>query len=638
MATLPSGLSVTLKRASALRNTLARAMPSLHRRRRGATLAIESLPEQFAALQPQAVHVAYIADAVARDALLFETARASKAAFTTLALAREPKEIAVALRARGFGLSSPGSNAKVNATAAWPRKLNVLALPSLPDDEADAVVPLIRLISGLRALKRFGVKQDALYIIEGADYWFSWRNAGALAQEAQFLANWCALRRCCVLLVFTGAQLGSDLKTAQFDDEQQSFTAALNGFHGAFAGVASLLKSHGEMIWKVEFWRANDAMVTGESVPLRFTETGALAIANTTIDDALRVMLLTKDENRVVATQASIADEKYVPAEWEIMENNRAVLAACRHARGVTVLLDYSEQNALADLCETIHTLRWHCGQALKIVVRERHQFMRHQYELLILSLGANQVIGRDVPFSRLQFLLKSLQGQLRTRPIASDFQTALSAAICASVCGYLTVPLFCEQIEMIIERGQVLHLPHLLFHLRLRPEIAHLDALNACILRRDGDICTADVNGLYLFLFGCRISDADAVMLRIFGEDAGRFFDKDVRYTDHADLLKQLTILKGNNVLHAAPDYTDALSSHQAQAPRQALMPLQPLMPQLMPQARDARPGAAADATNAKTVPPAVIEELIKAASRVKSIKPHAELSAMPLKKSTRP
>lgn len=647
MATLPTGLSVTLKRASSLRNTLARAMPSLHRRRRAVTLAIESLPEQFAALQPQAVHVAYIADAAARDALLFETARASKAAFTTLALAREPKEIAVALRARGFGVSGLNANLNANLATAWPRKLNVLALPSLPEAEADAVVPLARLVSGLRALKRFGVKQDTLYIIEGADYWFSWRNAAALVQEANFLANWCALRRSCVLLVFSGAQLGADLKTAQFDDQRQGFTAALNGFHGAFAGVASLLKSHGEMIWKVEFWRAADAMVTGESVPLRFTETGTLAIARTTVDDAQRMMLLTKDENRVVATQASIADEKYVPAEWEIMENNPAVLAACRNARGVTVLLDYSGQNALADLCETIHTLRWRCGQALKIVVRERHQFMRHQYELLILSLGANQVIGRDVPFSRLQFLLKSLQGQLRTRPIASDFQTALSAAICASVCGYLTVPVFCKQIEMMIERGQVLHLPHLLFHVRLRPEIAHLDALNACILRRDGDICTADLNGLYLFLFGCRISDADAVMLRIFGEDAGRFFDKDVRYTDNVDLLKQLTILKGNNVLHAAPDYTDALSAHQAQAPRQApRQAQQPLMPQLMAQARDARPASALDASAAiststaaaKTMPPAVIEELIKAASRVKSIKPHAELSAMPLKKSTRP
>ncbi|MDB5990675.1 MAG: cellulose biosynthesis protein BcsE, partial [Herbaspirillum sp.] len=604
MATLPSGLSVTLKRAAILRNALARTMPSLRRRRRGVTLAIESLPEQFAELQPQAVHVVYIADATARDALLFETARTSKAAFTTLALAREPQEIGVALRARGFGngslsarstkstSSTSSTSAGTGPAAAWPRKLNVLALPSLPDAETDApVVPLARLVSGLRALKRFGVKQDALYIIEGADYWFSWRNAGALAQEAQFLANWCALRRSCVLLVFTGSQLGTDLKTAQFDDERQGFMPALNGFHGAFGGVASLLKSHGEMIWKVEFWRAADAMVTGESVPLRFTETGALAIANTTIDDAQRIMLLTRDENRVVATQASIANEKYVPAEWEIMENNSAVLAACRNARGVTVLLDYSGQNALADLCETIHTLRWHCGQALKIVVRERNQFMRHQYELLILSLGANQVIGRDVPFSRLQFLLKSLQGQLRTRPIASDFQTALSAAICASVCGYMTMPLFCEQIEMIIERGQVLHLPHLLFHLRLRPEIAHLDALNACILRRDGDICTADVNGLYLFLFGCRISDADAVMLRIFGENVGRFFDKDVRYTDNVDLLKQLTILKGNNVLHAAPDYSDALTSHRVPAQQQ-------LMPQLMAQARDARPAAALDAS----------------------------------------
>ncbi|MDB5991595.1 MAG: hypothetical protein JWQ10_2998, partial [Herbaspirillum sp.] len=127
---------------------------------------------------------------------------------------------------------------------------------------------------------------------------------------------------------------------------------------------------------------------------------------------------------------------------------------------------------------------------------------------------------------------------------------------------------------------------------------------------------------------------------LRIFGEDAGRFFDKDVRYTDNGDLLQQLTILKGNNVLHAAPDYTDALSSHQAPSTQQQLMP------QLMEQARDTRPVSALDASAAaiatamavKTAPPAVVEELVNAASRVKSIKPHAELSVMPLKNPTRP
>jgi len=70
------------------------------------------------------------------------------------------------------------------------------------------------------------------------------------------------------------------------------------------------------MIWKVEFWRASDAMVTGESLPLRFTETGELALAQATTDVNKNTMFLTRDENRVIASQASVAGEQWVPTHW----------------------------------------------------------------------------------------------------------------------------------------------------------------------------------------------------------------------------------------------------------------------------------------------------------------------------------
>jgi len=283
-------------------------------------------------------------------------------------------------------------------------------------------------------------------------------------------------------------------------------------------------------------------------------------------------------------------------------------------------LLDYSNQRELAGLCQTIHALRGHCGRAVKIVVRERNEFMRHQYELLMLSLGANLVIGRDVPFSRLQSLLKSVQGQLNTRPIAADFQTALSAALCDSVCGYLTVPLFCEQVEQVIGRAHVLDLPHMLLELHLRPEIAHLDALKACTLRRAGDICTAYHHSLYLFLFACRVSDADAVLQRIFGTNLERFFEDEVRYIDEIDFIKQSAKLKGNNVLRAAPDYSDALALHQIEAPAQ--------------EPARARPEADAVPAAAPADPDAAPREAAQSALR---LQPRAEAYAMPVKKSTR-
>jgi len=599
------------------------------RRRPASKLAIENLSDEFATLQPQGLHAVYVSNSAARDAILFDTAHYAKAKSITLVLTRPPDEIAASLRDRGFG-----TRYLTKSAVPWPRKFNVLSMKlPLSSVELDTAAPLARLVGGLRALKRFGVKVGALYIVEGADHWFSWNNPIALAQEARFLANWCNVRRCSILLVLTGEH-ESDEQLDAITDKQlglRSEDDALNGFHGAFSGVAHLMQTHGELVWKVEFWRVNDAIATGKSLALRFTPDGELSVAPTTSDTRHGGMLLTRDENRVVVSHASVAGEHWVPTDWEVVAANPAVVDACRGARGVTVLLDYSSQHELADLCQTIHALRGHCGHALKIVVRERGEFMRHQYELLALSLGANSVIGRDVPFSRVQSLLESVQGQLSTRPIVADYNTALSAALSDSVCGYLTVPLFCSQVERVIERGQVLHLPHMLLQLQLLPEIAHLEALQMCTLRRAGDICTADHDYLYLFFFACRVSDADAVLQRIFGTDLGRFFEGEVRYIDNIDFVEQLSKLKGNHVLRAAPDYSDALANRHAEASAQNAR----LAPTVIETTRPVTPTPAAPELRAEE--PVTSEASTQTALRPRKDKwPRAERFAMPIIKNT--
>jgi cellulose biosynthesis protein BcsE len=630
MAIIPPALSATFKRTAALRRNLERGTASLMRRRPVLKLAIEGLPDQFATLQPQGLHAVYVASSAARDALLFDTVRNAKAKFITLLLARQADEVAESLRERGFGVRQPAQ-----AAVPWPRKFNVLTIkppPAAAEFEAATVAPLARLVSGLRALKRFGSKVDALYIVEGADHWFSWHNPAALAQEARFLANWCAMRRCSMVLILAAQREHDEQLDVPIDERPNldSENHSLHGFHGAFTGVAHLLQSHGEMIWKVEFWRVNDAMVTGESLPLRFTGDGSLSIAPMTTETSLGAMLLTRDEHRVVVSLASVAGEHWVPTHWEVAASNPAVVEACRGARGVTVLLDYANQRELADLCQTVHALRGHCGRALKIVVRERGEFMRHQYELLVLSLGANLVIGRDVPFSRVQSLLESVQGQLSTKPIVADYQTVLSAALSDSVCGYLTVPLFCEQVERVIERGRVLRLPHMLLQLQLRPEIAHLEALRKCTLRRAGDVCTADHDYLYLFLFACRVSDADTVLQRTFGADLAFFFEDEVRYIDDIDFVEQLTKLKSSELLRAAPDYRDALAVQHIGTPAQELQRVAPT----------SETALAAMLAPVRTVPDAGAETASGAPTQsvLRSRKdkwPHAQAHAMPIVKS---
>ncbi len=553
MAASFSAVSTLFGRVGALRrNAAARG-----RRRGSSRLAIESLPDEYTALDSVGLYAVHVGTSPARDALLFDTAKNSRARKVTLVLNRDTSTVAEMLRERGF--TSRGA-------APWPRKLNVLASRSpgeeLSMEQSAAFPPLGRLIGGLGAIKRYGLKTGSLYLVEGADNWLSWHSSTALAREAEYLAHWCKARRCVMVLFLSYYRQGGDPLGRSIDGQDpfrrdSTGGADLHGFHSAFTGVAYLSQSLGEMVWNAKFWRVYDAMVTAQSQALRYTPEGTLAIALSTREVGSS-MLLTRDERRVLATQASVAGEAWVPPEWEIVSDNGAMEAACRQVRGATVLLDYSMADDLDGLCRTVHGLRSHCGRAIKIVVRERKLSMRNQNELLVLSLGANMVASRNLSMAQLQILIESAQGQLSTRSIINDYHTALSAAQNESARGYLNIVAFCDQVERVIERRQVLHLPHVLLRLRLYPEVSHLEVLRACALLRSGDICSADTDFLYLFLFGCSISDADMVLEKVFDSKLSCYFGSIERYGIFKDQIAQV---RAKNSRHPAPDYTDVLA-----------------------------------------------------------------------------
>jgi cellulose biosynthesis protein BcsE len=260
-----------------------------------------------------------------------------------------------------------------------------------------------------------------------------------------------------------------------------------------------------------------------------------------------------------------------VPPEWEIVEDQQASVAACVGALAATVLLDYRDRSTLEALCSAVHTLRRECGRALKIVIVERREALRHQYELLLLSLGANMIIGRELPFSRAQSLLRSLQGQLDTRPVALDYHAALAAALTDDVRGYLPVAAYCERVQAVLARGAVLDLPHVLAKITLLPEVAHVDALAKCAPRRAGDVVTADPANLYVFLFACRLPDADIALGHIFTVPVEQLSDR-VVYLAEASIEREIEALADANRRTPIPDYSDLFPAAPAREPLRAV------------------------------------------------------------------
>ena len=551
-------------------------------------LAVDALPDEWAALEAGKLYAIYAEPRTpGADALIWESAREARTRDVTVVLARERVEIGKRLRELGFSASAPA--------AGWPRNLGVLSMPPASRREpasavgdaaasttATAPVVLGKVFGGLRALKRFGFRARSLYFIEGAERWFNWEDAAALAREGRMLANWCAARNITLVLL-----LGSPSGEAGSDDDADRLVAdasagnalALQGrneFHAACAGVARMERTHGELLWHVDFWRSDRTLVTGELRSLRFTEHGRLSVAPDLPGGVANGDgLLARDEQRVVVSRAVVrGHEAWVPPHWEVLADQAAVLAACEQAQAATVVLDYAGGAQLDSLCAAVHALRRQAGRALKIVIVERSEVLRHQYELLVLTLGANLVLGRDLPFSRMQSLLQSLQGQLHARPVAADYRGALSAALSDEVLGYLPAGAFCERVRSVLERSAILQLPHVLVRMTLLPQCAHLDALRHCVPRRAGDVFTADAAHLYVFLFACRLADADATLARIFDVPVEQIADSLVHLAEQSIAAELKVLETANRRLHIA-DYSDLLARS---APAQGAASHQPV------------------------------------------------------------
>ncbi|MGF6656396.1 cellulose biosynthesis protein BcsE [Paraburkholderia youngii] len=557
------------------------------RARQVGRLAIEALPGEWAALEAGKLYAIYAAprtpggDTPGVDTLIWESARTALTRDVTVVLARERAAVAQRLRELGFSANAPA--------AGWPRNLNVLAMPAVDDaqeseQQAGSAATHGKLFGGLRALKRFGFRAGSLYFIEGAERWFNWHDAAALAHEGRMLANWCAARRITLVLLLGVDGNGEDdsLDTRGAPDGVID-ASRRNAFHAACAGVARMEHTHGELLWHADFWRADRTLVTGEVRSLRFTDSGHLSVAPDALASSVvrGERLLARDEQRVVVSRAVVrGHEAWLPPHWEVCADQAAVLSACAHAQAATVVLDYAGGAQLDALCATVHALRRQAGRALKIVVVERGEVLRHQYELLVLTLGANLVLGRDLPFSRMQSLLQSLQGQLHTRPVAADYRSALSAALSDDVRGYLPAGAFCERVRLVLARSGVLQLPHVLVKLTLLPQCAHVDALKHCVPRRAGDVLTVDASHLYVFLFACRLADADAALARIIDVPVEQLADSLVHLAEQS-IGAELDALDAANRRNRIADYSDMfaasmrdgapLSSPLAAAPHEA-------------------------------------------------------------------
>ena len=393
-------------------------------------------------------------------------------------------------------------------------------------------------------LQSVGLRPEHAVYVMDAQPLFMGMDVQPLLRMGEQLRVWCLKRQQPVVLGFfppTEVQVDADASgtavAAQID-----VLPMLYGLCGMTMHIATLSASADHSTLQFERWNGNSGAVFQTGFGLKIDpSTQQLRYAGSRTQGQGQVLIEAPDQRAVIATRAAVAQQHGVPPHWHIVETLEDVAVATAHSVGATVLIDAGSSNEFEACARLVHHLRLTRPLSLKIVVRESTGKLRSHSEQALLQMGANAIFYRELGFSRLLQLLQDIHTQSYKRPINPDYAQALNAFVPALARGYQQASEFSRLVRDMLARTQDIGLGHSMVRLDIAPQIAHITALRACKMTRDGDLVTASRSAVYVFLFACREPDIESALQRLFEVPVAHLFSAQSADCSNAGMISML-------------------------------------------------------------------------------------------------
>ncbi|BBJ22960.1 hypothetical protein W01_08870 [Candidatus Nitrotoga sp. AM1P] len=393
-----------------------------------------------------------------------------------------------------------------------------------------------------------GVTAQHTLLVQEGQAIFDWQNQDLFIKQWQAWKAWAADHHAPILLII------KDIKGAH------GFLPLLRALPELVPNLAVLDADCGGGLLTVERWAGQ-----GKSVHRQFglklsAQDKSLSLDGSEMDAREQVVFYAPDQGRVIATAATVAGVKGVPAEWTVVSNLSDMEAVCDNAVAATILLHADGDQEFEVLSRFVHRMRSSHPRSLKIVVRETTNKLRYNNELMLLHLGTNLMVYKEIPFSRVVQVINGMSDQIFSRPVENEYLLAVQAAEPNRIAGYLSPSTFCREVAAMLKRSERIDLGHSLVRLPILSRVAQLDALQACQARRLGDIFTADQNSIYLFLFACRESDVDSTLDRFFSVPVTELFSSHIIEPTPELIWESIGQLRRDNENSPMYDYSSVL------------------------------------------------------------------------------
>lgn len=404
-------------------------------------------------------------------------------------------------------------------------------------------------------LQHFEIPENSYLIFDQADDLLSLHDLSQALDQVDVLRKWASHKRVTMLLVFSRAT--------------GAHAATLNALMDNLTGIARLGADKDGLELVFDYWQSPEGAVAARNFRLTTLDSGLYEASThiTTVEQALVGENYPREEEvedgdshffYMDPDLGSLANQ--MPGTWTQVDTLVGLMHATRNTRSATSILSFQRNTNLRQLAEAVHTLRLSLGRRARIVVQEKGASLRYQNEALLLRLGLNLVVNRDVPISRLPLLLDSLKGQIFSRDVGINFEAALASVLPTRLRGYLAPLSFVREVERILDQAQTLNIPCAMVIGKPGAGMTITESLTISGLSRPGDLISTDGEYCYLFLNACPQSAMLTALERILGMPVDTAFDDIHFLIQREEIQTELPVLVRAAEQGGLPDYASMI------------------------------------------------------------------------------
>ncbi|NEX60018.1 BcsE family c-di-GMP-binding protein [Noviherbaspirillum galbum] len=371
------------------------------------------------------------------------------------------------------------------------------------------------------------VPDNSYMLFDQADELLALHDVTLALDQIDILRQWYEEHNITALLVFsraTGAQL-----------------ATIHALMDSLTGMARLSSGKNGLELGFDYWQSPEGTIAGRSYSLLRHESGFYEASSAPLVEAGQAAMRAEGEADLPPPEedphffymdpelGNLAQQ--LPGIWQRVDTVVGLVHASQGIRTATLILSFQRDTHIRQLAEAVHTLRLTLGKHARIVVQEKNSSLRYQNEALLLRLGVNLVVHRDVAPNRLPLLIESLRGQVFSRDVNINFEAALGSVLPTRLRGYLAPGRFQREVEVVLGRAETLSIPFALVVARAKDVSGIAPTIAASSISRAGDLVTSDGERYFIFLNAC----PQAVLLQTLNRILGR---------PHEDVLDDLRFL----------------------------------------------------------------------------------------------